>query len=39
MDNNKLQEEMVADESRRLCNILKFQDFVQEEGKKNKKET
>ena len=37
MDNNKLQEEMVADESRRLCNILNFQDFVQEEGKKEVK--
>ena len=37
MDNNKLQEEMVIDESRRLCNILNFQDFVQEEGKKEVK--
>ena len=37
MDNNKLQEEMVVDESRRLCNILNFQDFVQEEGKKEVK--
>lgn len=37
MDNNKLQEEMVTDESRRLCNILNFQDFVQEEGKKEVK--
>ena len=39
MDNNKLQEEMVADESRRLCNILNFQDFVQEEGKKEAKKS
>ena len=37
MDNNKLQEEMVVDEGRRLCNILNFQDFVQEEGKKEVK--
>lgn len=37
MDNNTLQEEMVVDESRRLCNILNFQDFVQEEGKKEVK--
>lgn len=38
MDNNKLQEEMVADECRRLCNILNFQDFVLEENKNGKKE-
>lgn len=38
MDNNKLQEEMVTDESCRLCNILNFQDFVQE-GKKEVKKT
>ena len=38
MDNNKLQEEMVADESRRLCNILNFQYFVLEKDKKDKKE-
>ena len=37
MDNNKLQGEMVVDESRRLCNILNYQDFVQEEGKKEVK--
>lgn len=37
MDNNTLQEELVVDESRRLCNILNFQDFVQEEGKKEVK--
>lgn len=37
MDNNTLQEEMVVDESRRLCNILNFQDFVQEAGKKEVK--
>ena len=39
MDNNKLQEEMVVDESRRLCNILNFQYFVLEKDKKDKKET
>ena len=39
MDNNKLQEEMVADESRRFCNILNFQDFVLEEDKKDKKKS
>ena len=38
MDNNKLQEEMVTDESCSLCNILNFQDFVLEENKKGKKE-
>ena len=37
MDNNNLQEEIVVDESRRLFNILNFQDFVQEEGKKEVK--
>ena len=37
MDNNKSQDEIVVDESRRLCNILNFQDFVQEEGKKEVK--
>ncbi len=37
MDNNNLREEIVIDESCRLCNILNFQDFVQEEGKKEVK--
>ena len=37
MDNNKLQEERCC-EGRNLCNILNFQDFVQE-GKKDKHET
>lgn len=36
MDNNNLQEEKVLDDGRRLCNILDFQDFVLEEGKKDK---
>ena len=39
MDNNTLQEEIVVDEGRRPYNILNFQDFVLEEGKKDKKET
>ena len=38
MDNNKLQGETVVDEGRRLHNVLTFQDFVVEEGKKDKKE-
>ena len=38
MDNNNLQEEIVVDESRRLYNILNFQDFVLDESKKGKKE-
>lgn len=38
MDNNKLKEEIVVDESRKLYNILNFQDFILEEGKKDKKE-
>ncbi len=38
MDNNKLQEETVVDASRRLYNILNFQDFVLEESKKDKKD-
>ena len=37
MDNNTLQEEMVVDESRKLYNILNFQDFMLEESKKDKK--
>ena len=39
MDNNKLQEEMVVDESRRLHNVLNFQDFMLEEDKKDKKKS
>ena len=38
MDNNKSQDEIVVDESRRLCNILNFQDFMLEKDKKDKKE-
>ena len=38
MDNNKLKEEIVVDESRSLYNILNFQDFVLNESKKGKKE-
>ena len=38
MDNNNLQKETVVDEGRRLHNVLTFQDFVVEEGKKDKKE-
>ena len=38
MDNNKLKEEIVVDESRKLYNILNFPDFILEEGKKDKKE-
>lgn len=38
MDNNKLKEEIVVDESRKLYNILNFQDFMLEEGKKDKKD-
>ena len=37
MDNNNLQEEKVVDDGRRLHNVLNFQDFVQEEGKKEVK--
>ena len=37
MDNNKLQEK--TDDGHKSYNILNFQDFVLEEGKKNKKET
>ena len=39
MDNNNLQEETVIDEGRRLHNVLTFQDFVLEEGKKGKNKT
>ena len=38
MDNNELHDEIVVDESRKLYNILKFQDFMLEESKKDKKE-
>ena len=38
MEKDNLQEEKVVDESRRLCNILNFQDFMLEEGGKDKKE-
>ena len=38
MDNNELHDEIVVDESRKLYNILNFQDFILEEGKKDKKE-
>ena len=38
MDKNKLHDEIVVDESRKLYNILNFQDFVLEESKKDKKE-
>ena len=39
MDNNKLQGETVVDGGRRLHNVLTFQDFVVEEGKKDKNKT
>ena len=39
MDNNKLQEETVANEGHKPYNILNFQDFVLEEGKKGKNKT
>ena len=39
MEKDKLQEEKVVDDGRRLYNILNFQDFILEEGKKDKKET
>ena len=39
MDNNKLQEKTVANDGYKSYNILNFQDFVLEEGKKGKKET
>ena len=37
MDNNKLQEK--TDDGHKSYNILNFQDFVLEEGKKGEKET
>ena len=39
MEKDNLQKEKVVDDGRRPYNILNFQDFVLEEGKKNKKET
>lgn len=39
MDNNNLQEETVVDDSRRLLNVLTFQDFVLEEDKKDTKKS
>ena len=39
MDNNKLQEETVANEGHKPYNILNFQEFVLEEGKKDKEKT
>ena len=38
MEKDKLQEEKVVDDSRRLYNILNFQYFVLEKDKKDKKE-
>ena len=38
MDKNKIHDEIVVDESRKLYNILNFQDFMLEESKKDKKE-
>lgn len=38
MDNHNLQKESCC-EGRNLCNILNFQDFVLEEGKKGKNKT
>ena len=39
MDNNKLQEKTVANDGHKSYNILNFQDFVIEEGKKDKEKT
>ena len=39
MEKDNLQEEKVVDDGRRPYNILNFQDFMLEEGKKDKKET
>ncbi|MBR2351327.1 MAG: hypothetical protein IKA70_00125 [Alistipes sp.] len=39
MEKEKLTDEKVVDDGRRPYNILNFQDFVLEEGKKNKEET
>ena len=38
MENEKLHDEIVVDESRKLHTILTFQDFVIEEGKNGKHE-
>lgn len=39
MEKDNLQEEMVVEEGHKPYNILNFQDFVLEEGKKSKHET
>ena len=39
MEKDNIQKEMVVDEGHKPYNILNFQDFVLEEGKKGKKET
>ena len=39
MEKDNLQDETVVDESRRLYNILNFQDFVLEESKKDTKKS
>ena len=39
MEKDNLQKEMVVDEGHKSYNILNFQDFVLEEGKKSKHET
>lgn len=39
MGKDNLQEEKVVDDGRRLHNVLNFQDFVLEEGKKDKNKT
>ena len=39
MEKDNLQEEKVVDDGRRLHNVLNFQDFVLEEGKKDKNKT
>ena len=38
MEKDKLTEEKVVDDGHGLCNILNFQDFMLEEGGKDKKE-
>ena len=37
MDNNKLQEKTVANDGYKSYNILNFQDFVIEEGKRTRR--
>ena len=39
MEKDNLQKEKVVDDGRRPYNILNFQDFILEEGKKDKTET